>query len=174
MAEPTFPESLARIFSELLDGAPVDAAYVLNAKDPGLLKSLDRLSAEDASATPANGGASIAAHVDHLRYGLELLNRWSDGEQPSGDADWAASWDRLKVSEKEWAERRAALHRDADRWRQALLRRRVLTATEQNGVAASVVNLAYHMGAIRQINRTLRGPGARESADSGIDPDQLG
>jgi hypothetical protein len=43
--------------------------------------------AEEASAVPSGGGASIAAHVDHLRYGLELLNRWTRGEKPFADAD---------------------------------------------------------------------------------------
>jgi hypothetical protein len=59
--------SLALLFAELVDGASPDAAYMLNGGDPGLLRSLDRLSAAAASATPASGGASIAAHVDHVR-----------------------------------------------------------------------------------------------------------
>ena len=37
--------------------------------DPGLLRSLDKLTAADASAA-VQGGATVAAHVNHLRYGL--------------------------------------------------------------------------------------------------------
>ncbi len=72
--------SLSLLFAELTDGPSPDAAYMLNGGDPGLLRSLDGLSAEAASRQCAPGGASIAAHVDHLCYGLDLMNRWSDGE----------------------------------------------------------------------------------------------
>ena len=54
---------------------------VLNGGDTGLLRSLDHLSAAAASA-PSAGGPSIAAHVEHLRYGLSLMNRWAAGENP--------------------------------------------------------------------------------------------
>ena len=64
---------------------------MLNPGDEGLLRSLEKLSAADASAlTPT--GSSIAAHVDHVRYGLSLMNRWSQGENPFESADWSASW----------------------------------------------------------------------------------
>ena len=43
--------------------------YVLNTGDIGLLASLEKLSAAEASDS-SNGGATIAAHAQHLRYGL--------------------------------------------------------------------------------------------------------
>jgi len=46
--------------------------YGLNRGDGGLLAS-PRLNAAAASAS--HDGPSIAAHVDHRRYGLSLLNR---------------------------------------------------------------------------------------------------
>lgn len=63
--------SLRTLFSELVYGAPETGAYVLNRADPALLASVERLSAAAASVS-RDGGASIAAHVDHLRYGLSL------------------------------------------------------------------------------------------------------
>jgi len=167
-------EPLINILSELVDGPPMVSAYVLNACDAGLLKSLNGLSAKDASAIPPNGGASIAAHVDHLCYGFELLNRWSKGEEPFATADYAASWDRIAVSNSEWRERIHSLTREIETWRESMKNLRDLTATEQNGVVASVVHLAYHFGAIRQINRGLRGPSAREAIETDLDPEQLG
>src|SRR3954463_15044741 len=84
---------LAGLFSELINGAPGPDgfSYMLNGGDVGVLRSLDQLSAEAASARPT-GGASIAAHVEHLRYGLSLMNRWAAGENPFKDADWALAW----------------------------------------------------------------------------------
>ena len=51
-------------------------------------------------AVPMGGGSSIAAHIDHVRYGLSLMNRWSHGElDPWSSADWTASWNRSVVSD---------------------------------------------------------------------------
>ena len=158
MEEKDFLRALAKVFKELVDGAAEKEAWVLNRNDPGLVKSLDNLSAEEASAIPAQGGASIAAHVDHLRYGIELVNRWTKGEQPFADADWSQSWKRLTVSDKEWAERRKELKDQVYPWRDAITADRKMTEMELTGVIGSVVHLAYHLGAMRQIDRSMRGP----------------
>src|SRR5687767_12105095 len=103
-----FGNALPTLFTELVDGASQSEAYMLNRGDPGLLRSLDKLSATAASATTKNG-SSIAAHVDHLRYGLSLMNRWSAGENPFDDADWSASWHRTRVSAAQWKQLREQL-----------------------------------------------------------------
>ena len=150
--------TLATLFGELVDGAPAaSGSYILNAGDAGLIRSLDRLTAAAASATTATG-SSIAAHVDHLRYGLSLMNRWSAGANPFQDADWSASWKQTTVSADEWQTLRAELQREAARWLDALRTPREVQPVELNGVVGSIAHLAYHLGAIRQIDRTLRGP----------------
>jgi hypothetical protein len=96
---PLMFKAVAVVLTELVDGAASGAGWVLNRGDEGLLKSLDRLSCRDASAVAPGGEASIAAHVDHLCYGLSLLNRWSEGEKNAfADADYRASWRRIAVS----------------------------------------------------------------------------
>jgi hypothetical protein len=162
MSEFEVVNALLNVLNELIDGSAPGAAWVLNPEDPGLINSLDKLSAEEASAVPLGRGASIAAHVDHLRYGLELLNSWSRGEKPFADADYSASWRLETVWEPEWALKREALRREAYAWRKALHHFRDLTDLELTGVVASVAHLAYHLGAIRQIDRSTRGPSARD------------
>jgi hypothetical protein len=153
--------TLHTLLSELVDGAPQSGAYMLNRGDPGLLRSLDRLSAADASATPA-AGSSVAAHVEHLRYGLSLMNRWSAGEQPFDDADWSAAWRRPVVTDPEWAALRADLRDEAHRWRDALSAPREVNEMELAGIVGSIAHLAYHLGAIRQLARAARGPAAND------------
>jgi hypothetical protein len=153
--------SLALLFAELIDGPSPEAAYVLNRTDPGLLRSLDGLSAAAASSAPASGDASIAAHVDHVRYGLGLMNRWGEGEaDPWSGADWTASWRRTTVSDEQWTALRQQLRGETRRWHKALQTPRTMSALELNGVIASVAHVAYHLGAIRQIDRSIRGPKA--------------
>jgi hypothetical protein len=158
---------LLAIFRELVQGSsdPKARTYVLNQGDQGLLASLDRLSAEAASATHA-GGASIAAHADHLRYGFMLLNRWADGSPPPWpDMDWTASWRRTTVSEAEWRALRDELRRETTRWTEALGTPRI-AAEIGDWMTGSVAHLAYHVGAIRQIDRATRGPSAEDEAQA--------
>jgi hypothetical protein len=153
--------TLPTLFAELIDGAPQSEAYMLNRGDAGLLRSLDKLSATAASAATPHG-STIAAHVDHLRYGLSLMNRWSAGENPFDDADWTASWRRTRVSAAQWKQLRDELASEAHRWLEALTKPREINQTDLNSVVGSVAHLAYHVGAIRQIDLSARGPSAND------------
>ncbi|HWL41103.1 MAG TPA: hypothetical protein VNO75_12800 [Gemmatimonadaceae bacterium] len=154
-------ETLPMLFAELIDGARTGEAYMINRGDTGLLKSLDKLSATAASKLTANG-SSIAAHVDHLRYGLSLMNRWAAGENPFDDADWRASWRRTRVSSVEWKQLRDQLENEAHRWLEELRKPRQIPQLEMNAVVGSVAHLAYHVGAIRQIDLSAKGPSAND------------
>ena len=156
-----FATLLHTIFHECLLGSaePRGRTFVVNQGDSGLLASLDRLTAAAASAT--HGGPSIAAHVDHLRYGLSLLNRWASGSPPPWpDMDWTTSWRKNVVSDTEWRKLRDELRREADSWALTLRTPREVSDVEAGWMAGSVSHLAYHMGAIRQIDRATRGPTA--------------
>ena len=149
--------TLGTLLGELVDGASKDGGYMLNPGDEGLLRSLEKVSAADASARTSTG-SSIAAHVDHLRYGLSLMNRWTEGENPFESADWSASWRKTGVTEQEWRQRLADLRAEAARWLGAVRQPRDVDEIELNGMIGSIAHLAYHLGAIRQINESTRGP----------------
>jgi hypothetical protein len=152
-------DSLTTLFAELVDGAKAGGgAYMLNSGDRGLLRSLESLSAAEASRS-LDGGATIAAHAQHLRYGLSLMNRWaSDGGDPFADAKWDEAWKTRSVDDAGWREIRAGLRDETDRWRRALGASRPVTREELNGMIGSIAHLAYHLGAIRQISASARGP----------------
>jgi hypothetical protein len=151
--------SLRRLFSELVDGANSQSgAFILNSGDVGLLRSLDKLSAADASRS-ANDGATIAAHAQHVRYGLSLMNRWAtEGGDPFADATWDEAWKTSNVDVPAWTEIRGGLREEAHRWLTVLSSPRNVSDVELTGMFASVAHLAYHLGAIRQITREGRGP----------------
>jgi hypothetical protein len=147
------------LFTELTEGAAKGGgAYVLNSGDIGLLRSLEKLSGTDASHS-VNGGATVAAHAQHLRYGLSLMNRWAaEGGDPFADAQWDAAWKTSSVNEREWKEIQAALGDEARKWLVVLRSPRDVSAVELNGLIGSIAHLAYHLGAIRQIEKATRGP----------------
>ena len=149
--------SVATLLRELTHGAAATGGFVLNKGDAGLLASLEQLSAAEASSS-SHGGATIAAHVAHVSYGLSLMNRWAAGENPFESADWSAAWRIGPVSDAEWQRLRRELRAEADRQLQALGTSRELQGVELNGVLAEVAHVAYHTGAIRQIQANARGP----------------
>jgi len=151
--------ALGRLFAELVDGASrPSGAFILNTGDVGLLRSLDKLSAPEASRA-VNDGATIAAHAQHVRYGLSLMNRWAaEGGNPFADATWDAAWRISGVDDAAWQEIRNGLRDEVRRWLAALTSPRDVSDVELTGMIASIAHLAYHLGAIRQIDRQARGP----------------
>ena len=154
-------KTLAAILDELANGMVVrkgGGPFVLNTGDVGLLRSLDNLSPADASRS-TNDGATIAAHAQHVRYGLELMNRWAaEGGNPFADAKWDEAWKVKSVDDGQWREIREGLRREVDRWGKALASPREASDVELGGMVGSIAHFAYHLGAIRQIHKGTRGP----------------
>lgn len=152
-------KSLTTLFSELVDGIPAPGeAFILNSGDSGLLRSLEKLSAADASRS-LDGGATIAAHAQHLCYGLSLMNRWArEGGNPFADATWDEAWKIATVDAHQWAEIRNGFSREAHAWCDVLSSPREVSGVELTGMIGSIAHLAYHLGAIRQIAAAARGP----------------
>jgi hypothetical protein len=159
MTSADLSSALAALFAELTEGAHAPGgAFILNSGDGGLLSALDGLSAADASQS-VTGGATVAAHAQHVRYGLSLMNRWArEGGNPFADATWDAAWKISAVSDGEWADIRAGLRLETGLWKDALGKPRDASGVELRGLIGSVAHTAYHLGAIRQIAANARGP----------------
>ena len=150
---------LTLLFNELVSGPDKKTGgFMLNTGDAGMFRSLDKLDAAAASRS-ANAGATIAAHALHVRYGLSLMNRWaSEGGNPFADARWDDAWKVSTVDDARWKEIRSGLRAECARWRDTLASPRDVTGAELSGMIGSVAHLAYHLGAIRQIDKSARGP----------------
>lgn len=153
--------TLANLLDELANGMAAsgpDEPFVLNSGDVGLLRSLEKLSAPDASRS-TNGGATIAAHALHLSYGLSLMNQWGrEGGNPFANARWDEAWKTSVVKADQWNAIRRDLAAEVREWKKTLAGPREVADVELAGMIGSVVHLAYHLGAIRQIHKDTRGP----------------
>src|SRR6266567_1581803 len=88
-----FQRAPSNMLAEIFDSPLGKESYLLNPGDPGLLRQLDTIEASAASKRPMPGKTMIAAHVDHVRFGLSILNRWAAGEaNPWAGGDWNPSW----------------------------------------------------------------------------------
>jgi hypothetical protein len=151
-----FQRALSKMLTEIFDGPPGNEAYLLNPGDPGLLRQLESISARAASTRPMPGKTTIAAHIDHVHYGLALLNRWAAGEaNPWADADWNASWQRSTVTDDQWRTLREGLRHEAETWRNVVNTRTDWDDVTAAGALSSAAHTAYHLGAIRQLLAAL-------------------
>lgn len=159
-------QMIRTLFGEIAFGSPnTDAqTFMLNRGDVGLVGSLEQVSAEGASASVSDGG-TIAAHVEHLRYGLSLMNRWASGERnPWKSADWTKAWKLTSVTDAEWRSLRTELRAEAERWAEKISQLGEVSDFEATWIMGTVAHTAYHVGAIRQIDRAARGPTAESEA----------
>ena len=69
-----------------------------------------------------------------------------------------SAWKTSGVDAAAWQEIRNGFRDEARRWAEALGSPREVTDIELTGMIASIVHLAYHLGAIRQIDKQTRGP----------------
>lgn len=151
-SDAVFQRAMCALLTEIFDGPPGNEAFLLNPGDPGLLRQLESIDGRTASSRPMPGKTTIAAHVDHVHYGLTLLNRWAAGEtNPWADADWNASWHRGTVTDDQWRVLCDNLRGEAETWQTHAAARTAWDNISAAGALASAAHTAYHLGAIMQI-----------------------
>jgi len=156
-ADSVFQRALSNMLTEIFNGPPGQEAYVLNPGDLGLLRQLETIDATTASTPPTPGQKNIAAHVDHVTFGLAILNLWASGEaNPWAGADFNASWQRTAVTDDQWRALRDALHRETDKWQQAVAARTNWDDMSAAAGLSTAAHTAYHLGAIRQVLAALK------------------
>jgi hypothetical protein len=125
-------------------------------KGTSLFETLATISAEEASRPVSAHCASIAAQVEHVRFYLEVLERYLRGEEV-GKVDWQAAWLTTSVTPEEWDALNQRL-RDAHQSVLGVLRGLDTWEGENDigGALAIAVHTAYHLGEIRQALCTVR------------------
>src|SRR5690606_11655496 len=143
-------------YRELLDGRPEGEPTWITTGGPegGVHGTLADVTAEEASRDLV--GATIAGHAYHLWWAMDMVNRFVAGEAPNGT--WADSWSVAVVTPAEWDRLRQDLRQAGER-----LLTNAAAGTdwaEENqvrGALASYGHAAYHLGAIRQLKKAVKG-----------------
>ena len=150
----------AELLFELIDGPadPKRTWVVSNESASGVLGTLQRFSAEQASRAPALGHKTPAAHAAHLLFSLELATQRLHGENPA--ADWDASWEPSSVNAEDWSRLIDQIRDASARLRQTIeIRTAEWEPLTFKGIIATVAHTAYHLGALRQLLPSPHGSG---------------
>src|SRR5688572_18835195 len=99
-----FVNSLNYLFKETFEGSPPQGSIYLD-RGIGVFNSIENLDAAAVSSFVST--TTIAAHVEHLRYYLEVLSNFMQGIVQA--ADWDRSWSKKEVSAEEWETLKANL-----------------------------------------------------------------
>lgn len=152
MASPDLFPALLVLFKETFEGIPPGetGTWFVQGKE-GIFDALQNTSAEQASRKPSSGSNSIAAHVNHIRYALQLANSENaGGTKPEGD--WESSWDVQQMNETEWAQADQDVRREYEIFMKWLRINPDWHDEETNIYSLSLLpHMAYHLGAIRQL-----------------------
>ena len=86
------------------------------------------------------------------------MNEWAaHGGDPFANAKWDEAWKMSAVNDTQWQEIRSGLGMSGT-WLEVSKTPREMSSVELTGLVGSIAHLAYHLGAIRQINKDARGP----------------
>jgi len=144
---------LLAVLGEAIEGPSGPSTYFIdNRPDAALLGALQGVSAAEASRPRA--GTTIAAHVHHLEFGIEVSAAWIEGDQ--APRDWNQSWQVTTVDEAAWNQLLQQLRREYGRLRRAVESRAATSEDAFGGAVGAIAHIAYHLGAVRQKIVALR------------------
>lgn len=151
------------LLRETFNGVAADAACWYIDAGPGgsMIDAIGDLSAEAASTPPREGGKTIAGHVAHAAYHLEVLSAFLLGEKQQ--INWKESWNVTTVNESQWKKLRTDLYTAYVRFERVVERIHWKDVTLGAAIGA-VAHAAYHFGAIRQMALIVKAGGAASPA----------
>ena len=141
-------ESTLTLLRETFEGAQgASTYYVDNAPGSGLFDTLEKIDASRASAPISKSGATIAGHVHHAGFHLDMTSAWIQGDR--ADRDWAQSWTVKAVDDAQWGRLRQTLRRQYEELVRAIEKEPAAIGESLPTTLGAIAHAAYHLGAIR-------------------------
>lgn len=146
--------NLVLLLTETFEPPETPEGFSYSDEGASLRETLDTVSSAEASVPTVSGGTTIAGHTEHLRFFLDFVHERMKGstEVP----DWDESWRIRDVTPAEWASLKSDVHQSYERLKTYLQTTETLAEIDERRAMAIVVHSAYHVGAIRQMMRSVR------------------
>ncbi|WP_051314609.1 hypothetical protein [Alteribacter aurantiacus] len=149
----TVRDSFLSLLKETFEGPSGTSSFYTNPKpDSGLLGTIERINAREASMILPSSEASIAAHVHHTLYYLQVSGARLLDEKRR--VDWDLSWRIHEVDEGTWQAFKSQLREEYENY-MSRLRDISFTSEQTATVSAALAHSAYHLGALKQLINQL-------------------
>ncbi|MCY7376818.1 MAG: hypothetical protein LH472_12730 [Pyrinomonadaceae bacterium] len=142
-----FTTALSILFRETFEGMPTVEEQVFLDRDAGIFATLGQIDAERASAEI--NFTTIAAHSEHARFYIELLDNYLNKDMRV--IDFKQGWRVKTVGENEWDDLRGNLSKTYRKFSETLSKNEEWTLDAITVAMGIITHTAYHLGAIRQM-----------------------
>ena len=140
---------VTRMLREAFEGPPGPWTYFTDASPgTGVLATIGKLSAKEASQEGGPGHTTIAGHVHHLSSSVALSTRALQGQSVSRDR--THSWTVTTVDDAAWVALQSSLRRAYESLVVAVEARAAWDEDAVGLAFGAIAHAAYHLGAIRQ------------------------
>jgi hypothetical protein len=154
MDKDTFENTLKILFREVYEGPSKESGiWVTNSEpDSGFMGTIRSLDLIEVNKVRTSDNDTIAGHVNHLRFALNLANRSLRGENAHASANWDDSWKVTTVTQEEWNNLLKSLEKEFQ-----LLLDVIIDGIDWEdhfaltGTIAQLAHGAWHLGAIRMM-----------------------
>ena len=146
-----FVESVAYLLLETFEGSPEGQGSAYLDQGVGFFSTLDKIAA--AGASQSFHGTTIAAQAEHAKFYLDRLCEFIDGR--TAKVNWEDSWLIETVNDEEWDALRSAVKKAYEETLRCIAEPREWTEMQVGMAMGLVAHTAYHLGAIRQIAKSL-------------------
>jgi len=156
MATQLNPEHVTQTLLECLDEVFNQGHGHFLDKGTSLFPTLNEVSAAEASQSAATNGATIAAHVAHARFYIDVLDEIIRTKQIT-KVNWREIWETVKsVTPEEWDTERERLKQSYDRVMATINASELWDEYDIGGTISVLAHTSYHLGAVRQALAVIR------------------
>lgn len=147
-----FLKDVLFILRETFEGSPEDEGSAYLDRGIGVFPTLEKLSAAQVSAEV--NGISIVAHTEHFKFYLDRLCEFIKGGTEK--VNWEQSWLIDEVNDEEWNALRGAVRKAYENVLRTFAEVETWNGGNIGDSVAIIAHTAYHLGAIRQIMKTVQ------------------
>jgi hypothetical protein len=146
-----FMGGVAYLLRETFEGSPEGQPSAFLDRGVGFFSTLNALSAADVS--KEFGGTTIAAQAEHAKFYLDRLCEFINGRTER--VNWEDSWLIETVNDAEWDALRQTVRKSYENVLRCLATIDDWTEDRTGMAIGMVAHTAYHLGAIRQIAKSV-------------------
>ncbi|HEY2867025.1 MAG TPA: hypothetical protein VGJ02_08030 [Pyrinomonadaceae bacterium] len=147
-----FIESVAYLLRETFEGSPEGQPSAYLDRGVGFFNTLDNLDAEQVSRE--FGETTIAAQAEHAKFYLDRLCEFIGGRTEK--VNWEDSWLIDDVNQQEWDALRLAMRQAYENALKCIAGASDWDARKAGMAIGLIAHTAYHLGAVRQIAKSVR------------------